>query len=237
MKFKHMIGVIGALAISSALSYTAFAAQYTAEAVVSEDKSKVTIDIGVAPDAEETDLTIAGYAFTLKYDPSILQVSETGEKDILGDSLYAVSNLNEAKNVMVTDNNSGELTVAYAQSSETKIDSKKSIVSVTFDVLSKSNTEIGVDFFSVANNGETLASSVSKGITEATGFVKLTSDIYVKGDATGDGIVDANDAAHVFELSTKEAYEYSEKIDMDNDKKITENDAIIILQGVLKEEF
>lgn len=203
---KKLFGTLVAVGAMALMAVGVQAATYSATTGATPgDDGYADVDVLVTPDEDGTE-SVNGYVMTFTYDSSKVTPVVAGT-DAIDEDCYATVGEEFANGVLVagdatTDESSTTktLAVAWAGADAVTVSKETAMASVEFKVVdgATGTADIEVAVLALTNDGNEIAEtgtySVDSGtITLGTG----SSEVFLRGDANGDGTVSILDASRI----------------------------------------
>lgn len=244
MKVKSVLGAMVAVGVMALMAVGVQAATYSAGEGTAES-GVASVPVVVTPDEGETDLQVSGYVVKFTYDKTKATPVLLDTKDATGGNLYATadSGFDGTDSVLVADivesessGNSQTLAVAWASAKPVDVSAAAEMATVKFDVADGVTEDIPIEVTVVAVTNDGLTNADNP--TGANGKITVSGGtVFLRGDANGDGVVDAKDATLIEQSLVHLDVILEEnklKADANADGIIDAKDATLIAQSLVK---
>lgn len=241
MKLRSILGALATVGAMALMAVGVQAATYSAGAV-SPTAGVAEVPVIVTPDASETDVNVNGYIMKFTYDTTKVTPKILADKDAAGGDCYATAGtgFDGANSVLVcdiveTNGNEQTLAVAWASATPVSVSTASTMATVDFEVADTATgtVPIAVELTALTNDGTT---DVATSATVADGEITIDAEDFLRGDANGNGTVEASDATLIIQsLLSKSTIkdENLEKANANAKDGIDASDATIIIQSLL----
>ncbi len=238
MKFRNVLSAFVAVGAMALMAVGVQAATYSAGAV-SPEAGVASVPVVVTPDAGASE-SVNGYVMTLTYDKTKV-TPKVAAADATGADCYAKAGTSFADGVLVSDivkeeGNNVTLAVAWASATPVTVTEAANMATVDFAVADTATGDIPITVSLAALTSDGSALTDVTTVTTSNGEITINGSNFLRGDANGDGVVDAKDAALVLQslvdlgtISTENA----DKADANNDGVVDAKDAALILQSLV----
>lgn len=236
---KKIIGSLVAVSAMVLMAVGVQAATYSAGAV-SPEAGVASVPVVVTPDDGATE-QVNGYVMTFTYDKTLITPNASATNDATDSVCYATVGTDFANGVLVSDivkeeGNNVTLAIAWASATPVSVTEAASMATVNFTVAETATGDIpiAVAVTSLTSDGNALTDTST--VTTGNGEITINGSDFLRGDANGDGVVDAKDATLVEQslVGLAEVLESNKlKADANNDSNVDAKDATLIAQSLV----
>ena len=239
MRLKSVLGTLVAFGAMALMAVGVQAATYSAGAV-SPEAGVAEVPVLVTPESGETNVDVNGYIIKFTYDTTKVTPKLAADKDASGGDCYATAGegFNATNSVLVSDivkteGNTQTLAVAWASATPVSVNTASTMATVDFDVVEGATGEvpINVELTALTNNGTDVVTA-----TTSDGKITIDTEKFLRGDADGNGVVDARDSALIEQSLVNLATILEEnklRADANADGIIDARDAALIVQSLV----
>lgn len=201
MKFRNVLSAFVAVGAMALMAVGVQAATYSAGAV-SPEAGVASVPVVVTPDAGASE-SVNGYVMTLTYDKTKV-TPKVAAADATGADCYAKAGTSFADGVLVSDivkeeGNNVTLAVAWASATPVTVTEAANMATVDFAVADTATGDIPINVSLAALTSDGSALTDVTTVTTSNGEITINGSNFLRGDANGDGVVDAKDAALVLQ--------------------------------------
>lgn len=237
---KKLFGALVAMGAMVLMAVGVQAATYSA-GVASPEAGIAEIPVLVTPDEGQTE-SVNGYVMTLTYDSTKVTPVVAGQ-DVSGTDCYAEAGESFANGVLVSDvvkteGNNVTLAVAWAGADAVSVDAQTELANVDFKVADTATGDVPITVAVAALTNDGNSEADIDTITVGNGEITIDAEDFLRGDANGDGVVDATDATLIIQSLIGRSEIKSENLEKANanastDGVIDATDATLIIQSLI----
>lgn len=237
---KKLFGALVAMGAMVLMAVGVQAATYSA-GVASPEAEIAEIPVMVTPDEGQTE-SVNGYVMTLTYDSTKVTPVVAGQ-DVTGADCYAEAGESFANGVLVSDvvkteGNNVTLAVAWAAADAVNVDAQTELANVDFKVAETATGDVPITVAVTALTNDGNSEADIDTITVGNGEINIDAEDFLRGDANGDGVVDATDATLIIQSLIGRSEIKSENLEKANanastDGVIDATDATLIIQSLI----
>lgn len=237
---KKLFGALVAMGAMVLMAVGVQAATYSA-GVASPEAGIAEIPVMVTPDEGQTE-SVNGYVMTLTYDSTKVTPVVAGQ-DVTGADCYAEAGESFANGVLVSDvvkteGNNVTLAVAWASADAVSVDAQAELANVDFKVAETATGDVPITVAVAALTNDGNSEADIDTITVGNGEITIDAEDFLRGDANGDGVVDATDATLIIQSLIGRSEIKSENLEKANanastDGVIDATDATLIIQSLI----
>lgn len=238
MKFRSVLSAFVAVGAMALMAVGVQAATYSSGAV-SPEAGVASVPVIVTPDAGSTEL-VNGYVMTLTYDKTMV-TPKAAAADATGADCYAKAGTSFTDGVLVSDvvkedGNNVTLAIAWASANPVAVTEAANMATVDFTVAETATGDIpiAVGLTALTSDGSELTDVTT--VTTGNGEITINGSDFLRGDANGDGVVDATDATLIIQSligKSEIATGNLEQANANGEGDIDATDATMIIQSII----